>query len=86
MVHLPAEIIGTSESSIRNVLLTTKAPDAAEAVKSIANRLEKNARIIILCNGALSVKEEVNDVLSSASLPNGVQAIHLASTTHGAFR
>ena len=86
MVHLPAEIIGTSESSIRNVLLTTKAPDAAAAIKSIAHRLETNARIIILCNGALSVKEEVNEVLTSVSLPGGGHAIYLASTTHGAFR
>ena len=86
MVHLPAEIIGSdSRRNIRNLMIATKAPDAAEAVTSIADRLDENARIIILCNGALAVQEQVKEVLNDAAVSDGVQ-IHLASTTHGAYR
>ena len=84
MVHIPAEIIGSQTTPIRNLLLTTKAPDAAKAVTSVINRLDTNARIIILCNGALAVQEEIREVLRD-SHEDGVQ-IHLASTTHGAYR
>lgn len=83
MVQLPAEIIASSNSKppIRNLLLATKAPDATNAVASIVERLDANARIIILCNGALAVQEE----LSKLPFSDGVH-IHLASTTHGAYR
>jgi 2-dehydropantoate 2-reductase len=86
MVHLPAEIIGSDlRRNVRNLMLATKAPDAAKAVVSIVDRLDENARIILLCNGALAVQEDVNDVLRDASMSGGVQ-IYLASTTHGAYR
>lgn len=89
MVHLPAEIIGDARPNnnkiIQNLLLSTKATDATEAVSSIVDRLDENARIIILCNGALAVQEQVTEVLKDASISDRVR-IHLASTTHGAYR
>jgi len=87
MVHLPAEIIGAdSRRNIRNLMLATKAPDAAMAVTSVVDRLDENARIIILCNGALAVHEDINEVLKDASMSDNGVKIHLASTTHGAYR
>jgi 2-dehydropantoate 2-reductase len=83
MVKLPAEIIEFPSNSkpIYNLLLAAKAPDACKAVSSIVERLDANARIIILCNGALAVQEE----LAQLDLSDGIR-IHLASTTHGAYR
>jgi 2-dehydropantoate 2-reductase len=93
MVRIPAQLISeTSTSSIRHVLLTTKAPDAATAVKSILPRLDKDSsRIIILCNGALAVKDEISQLLNNSLLLDGNNSnikttITLASTYHGAFR
>lgn len=91
MVSIPAEIIGDGDYSnqrpIQNLLLATKAPDAAIAVTAVVDRLDKNARIIVLCNGALAVREEVHEVLRGHSLGDASSVrIHLASTTHGAYR
>jgi 2-dehydropantoate 2-reductase len=90
MVQLPAEIIASAPSStthsnskpIYNLLLATKAPDATRAVASIVDRLDANARIIILCNGALAVQEQL---AAQLDLSDGIR-IHLACTTHGAHR
>ena len=83
IVQIPAEIIASSSlnKSIHNLLVATKAPDATNAVASVVERLNSNARIIILCNGALAVQEE----LMKLPLSEGVH-IHLATTTHGAYR
>jgi 2-dehydropantoate 2-reductase len=83
MVQLPAEIIEFPSNSkpIYNLLLATKAPDACKAVSSIVERLDANAHIVILCNGALAVQEE----LAQLGLSDGIR-VHLASTTHGAYR
>jgi 2-dehydropantoate 2-reductase len=82
VAQLPATIIGSSSfrPRIRNLLLATKAIDCASSVDSIRHYLEKKARIIILCNGALAVREEVDNILS------GQHPITLLSTTHGACR
>lgn len=86
MVRIPAQLISeTSNSSIRHVLLTTKAPDAAVALESILPRLDKDSsRIIILCNGALAVKDELSQLLKNSN--NNKTTITVASTYHGAFR
>jgi len=86
MVRIPAQIVsGASTSSIRHLLLTTKAQDAPAALQSILHLLDKkSSRIIILCNGALAVKDEVAQVLRKASLERTTR-ITLASTYHGAY-
>ena len=86
MVRVPAQVISDTETStIRHLLLTTKALDASTALESILHRLDKeSSRIIILCNGALAVKKEIYQVLKKASLEK-TTTITLASTYHGAF-
>lgn len=70
---LPAEVIAVGgasppppEQQIRNLLLATKAPDAAEALRSVAGRLHSGGcRVLILGNGALAVRDELEGVLAS---------------------
>lgn len=81
MVRIPATIIGPSQKpNIRNLLVATKAPDAAAAIDAIRPNLQPSARIMVLCNGALAVREEIDELLK------GEHPITLISTTHGAFR
>ena len=86
VVRLPAVLIGGTNShslpaskKIRNVLLATKAPDASAAISTIKTNLQPDSRILLLCNGALAVREEIQ-----AMLPHN--PITLISTTHGAYR
>ena len=73
IVDLPAEVIAVGgasppppERQIRNLLLATKAPDAAEALRSVAGRLHSGGcRVLILGNGALAVRDELEGVLAS---------------------
>jgi 2-dehydropantoate 2-reductase len=86
VVRLPAVLIGDTSShsfpsskKIRNVLLTTKAPDASAAISTIRSNLQTDSRILLLCNGALAVREEIQ-----MQLPHN--PITVISTTHGAYR
>jgi ketopantoate reductase len=82
IVRIPAAIIGSSETpTIRNLLVATKAPDASTAIESVRQYLHPSSRIMILCNGALAVRDEITDLLQEQQHP-----ITLISTTHGAFR
>lgn len=85
MVPVPAETISTRNkvTSIRHLLLTTKAQDAVPALKGILDSIDET-RIIILCNGAMAVQEEIQEAL----LAEGKESVSitLASTTHGAYR
>lgn len=80
-VQVPAQIIGSTPTRIRNLMVATKAPDARQAIESIQPYLEPSSRIIILCNGALAVRDELNELLHDGHHPTT-----LVSTTHGAFR
>lgn len=86
VVRLPAVLIGDtgihsfpSSKKVRNVLLTTKAPDASAAISTIQANLQTDSRILLLCNGALSVREEIQ-----MQLPHN--PITVITTTHGAYR
>ncbi|KAG7341951.1 2-dehydropantoate 2-reductase [Nitzschia inconspicua] len=75
---------------IQNLLVTTKSYQAVAAVESVLSRMNThnadsttNSRIILLCNGALSVKEELEALLLQNRRP--IQMV-LATTTHGAYR
>jgi ketopantoate reductase len=93
--------------TIRNLVVTTKAYDAHAALRSIKDRITKETRVVLLCNGALAVHSELeasddwytrmeeepsHDAAqgeSSSSLSSSYAApptIHLAWTTHGAYR
>ena len=80
-VLLPAQLTNENEI-VQNLIVTTKAYQAREAVQSIVHRLrpESSSKIIILCNGALAVREEI-----SQTVPANVPII-LATTTHGAYQ
>eukprot|EP00545_Synedropsis_sp_CCMP1620_P000832 CAMPEP_0119005130 /NCGR_PEP_ID=MMETSP1176-20130426/1544_1 /TAXON_ID=265551 /ORGANISM="Synedropsis recta cf, Strain CCMP1620" /LENGTH=309 /DNA_ID=CAMNT_0006956903 /DNA_START=1 /DNA_END=927 /DNA_ORIENTATION=+ len=83
IVRIPAAIIDASknnETKIRNLLVATKAPDASAAIESVRPNLHPSSRIMVLCNGALAVRDEINELL------NDEHRITLISTTHGAFR
>jgi 2-dehydropantoate 2-reductase len=76
---------------IQNLVVATKSYQATGAVKSVLSRLTKNndtnnerPRIILLCNGALSVKEDLERLVrQDISYP--IRLV-LATTTHGAYR
>lgn len=67
-------------SDIHQLLLVTKAPAAREALLQVAPRLAAGAVVIILCNGALALHEEISEMPAS-------QRWHLMCglTTHGAW-
>lgn len=74
---LPMQSIQGSHGIIQNLIVTTKAYQVTEAVESVLPRLDKaSSKIIVLCNGALSVKDE----LAKFDIP-----LVLATTTHGAY-
>jgi ketopantoate reductase len=92
--------------TIRNLLVTTKAYDVHAALRSIRDRITKDTRIVLLCNGALAVQSElissndwynteeeepqnddaVQGASSSSSSSYAAPTLHLAWTTHGAYR
>lgn len=92
MVPVPAQIIGDHRPRpIQNLLVATKAYAAAEAVNSLLHRLEEavtkvdSVSIILICNGAMAVKDELLQLLAKSSL-EGKYKLVLATTTHGAFQ
>ena len=93
---IPADIISSDQTAaapatmIQNLLVATKAPDAAAAVSSVLHRMDTDggSNIIILSNGAMAVRDEIQALLRKEG---GVASqlhtnITLASTTHGAYR
>lgn len=89
IVPVPAQLISTRrQRPIKTLVLATKSFAAAEAVQSIIDRFDQSsAKIIIICNGAFSVKEELQEVISKQS-PSLIETLDLvlATTTHGAYR
>ncbi len=97
MQHVPSEIIskgngtgtgtGTGESFIQNILLTTKAPQAVNALESIFHRFHPTEKVnlIVMTNGCLAVVDGINESLMKNGLEHRVKII-CASTTHGAMR
>jgi 2-dehydropantoate 2-reductase len=84
-VQVPAALIGKSKKRpFQNLFVTTKAHQALPAVTGVVDRISPQTRIILLCNGALAIRETLRDFLKQrfASVPR----IHLAMTTHGAYR
>jgi 2-dehydropantoate 2-reductase len=95
VTHVPAQIIGNSTTttlplhSIQNLLVTTKAHQAVSAVQNIRPYLNKNCNIIVLCNGALAVRDELQNVLKDHDDNDHATTstnLILATTTHGAYQ
>jgi 2-dehydropantoate 2-reductase len=95
--HVPAQIIGNQSTtttttttttlaphSIQNLLVTTKAYQAASAVQNIRPYLNYNCNIIVLCNGALAVRDELQNMLQDDDTTNF--NLIMATTTHGAYQ
>lgn len=78
-VQVPSEAVN-SKGDIQQLLLMTKAHAAVEALSQVAPRLVKGSVLVILCNGALAVHEEIKKMPS-------LQESHviLGLTTHGAW-
>ena len=56
------------QQSISNLLVTTKSYQAVSAIQSMLPWLNDTCRIILLCNGALSVQDEWSQRQSTVSL------------------
>jgi 2-dehydropantoate 2-reductase len=83
-VEVPARLISNlkeEEPLIDTLVLTTKAFQAVEALQSIHESLADNARIVVLCNGGLAVREALE-----RNFPHDRWRIELASITHGVYR
>lgn len=86
MAHVPIQF--TSElqrKTIKNLILSTKAFQAVDAVESIIPRLDiDNLRILVLCNAGLDVRENLLTSLSR----HGFQNPHLimCTTTNGVYQ
>ncbi|KAL7534545.1 hypothetical protein ACHAWF_007249 [Thalassiosira exigua] len=89
--HVPVELIGEANPSpIRRLLLCTKANDAVPALRGGWERLASNpgepvARVIVLSNGALAVRDAIQEDFGLGG-GDGEVEIALATTTHGAHR
>ena len=94
-VKVPSQIIGENfrpKRKFRNVLLATKAYQAVDALESIWHCLElcpnpktgvPNAtQIVLLCNGAMAVRDDIISHFPDLDPAN----LHMALTTHGAYR
>jgi len=102
----------TNPDVIKNLIVATKSYQAVNAIRSVMERMKSNveevdnnknennknnSRIILLCNGALSVRdelhslwesteEEIRNVSSQKQQQRLKPALILATTTHGAYR
>jgi len=89
-VKVPSQIISANFSpkrKFRNVLLATKAYQAVGALESIQHCLElhpnSNAtQIVLLCNGVMAVRDDISSHFPGLHPTN----LHMALTTHGAYR
>lgn len=71
---------------IKNLLLTTKAFQAVDALTSVLHRINEKTHIIVLCNGALAVRHALIELLQHEMKDRCLPTIHLALTTYGAYR
>jgi 2-dehydropantoate 2-reductase len=70
-----------NRSKIRNLILCTKAYQVENALRDIQPRLDQsNLRIMVLCNGALDVRETIIRVLEGRSVS---PELIMCTTTHG---
>jgi 2-dehydropantoate 2-reductase len=87
IVHVPAGIVSpdsdTVQKPFKHLLVTTKSYQAVPAIESVVSRIDKSTKVLILCNGALAVRDEVSDYLSEKRMDC---ELHMGVVTHGAYR
>ncbi len=74
---VPAELAGQSQAPIDNLLLATKAHQAAAALEGVSKRLTPATNIVLLQNGVRSQRQIAHDY--------GGQRVFCMSTSHGAY-
>jgi 2-dehydropantoate 2-reductase len=77
---VPVQYVNDQQDPIHTLVVTTKSYQAKDAVQSVLSTSNKPSRVVILCNGALSVRDELLPLLND-DIP-----LILATTTHGAYR
>ena len=85
VLDIPSEIIGEeSNKNVQSILLTTKAFQAVDALKSILPRIDANVQtnLILMTNGCLGVSNVLQQTFHEYKIKN-VNIVH-ASCTHGA--
>jgi 2-dehydropantoate 2-reductase len=85
MARVPYQFIDDvrNRRKIRNLILCTKAYQAEDAIRGIERRLDpSNLRILLLCNGALDVREKLSSMLKSAKPACHLDLV-MCATTHG---
>jgi len=81
-IHPPSDGSDEQNPILETLLVTTKSYQAKDAVQTILEHSTiRPSRIILLCNGALSVREELLPLVRAKNIP-----LILATTTHGAYR
>ncbi|KAL7560019.1 hypothetical protein ACA910_013510 [Epithemia clementina (nom. ined.)] len=92
-IHIPSQRISTEDEGnfIRNLVVTTKAFSAVEAIASVRSRFLEDesgdrTNILLLCNGALAVRDELLDAAARSSSTWPATNVHLGYTTHGVIR
>lgn len=61
LVPVPLDSVSSTSPPIQLLLVTTKAFDVQEALRSVQHRLCPSSKIVLLCNGSLSVRQELQD-------------------------
>ena len=84
MANVPCQFVGDDalqQKPIRNLILSTKAFQAVDAIESILSRLDPHSlRILVLCNGAMDVRDMLKDTLAPHNLD---PTLIMCTTTNG---
>jgi 2-dehydropantoate 2-reductase len=72
-------------TKIDHLLIATKAPAVAPALRALAPRLTSRSVALLLCNGVLAVRDELLSMRQEKQLPP-LGRLLVSSVSHGAFR
>lgn len=96
MANVPVEFIGETKHKrpIRNLILATKAYQAADAVESLLSRLRAAGnsanmpalRVFVLSNGALDIRENLQQMLALYTNDIPEPEWIMCTTTHGVIK
>ena len=91
-IHIPSQKTDSTDvHTIRNLIVTTKAFSVTSAIASVytgflGTESGECTNVLLLCNGALAVRDELMDATTNASSISGHFNVHLGYTTHGVIR
>lgn len=81
-VVVPTQYVSDIHGPLETLLVTTKSYQVKDAVQSVLERSKIHpTQVILLCNGALSVRDELLPILAQDTT-----SLVLATTTHGAYQ